>query len=154
MHLLRLLAPPLALLLLAQPVSAHALGAECKIVGNRVELEAFYDDDTPAIKARVHVLDDQQKEIAEGRTDIRGLWSFPRPIAGKYRVVVDGGAGHRTEIALTVPEQAPGPEKPIISEGPTRQEFTRFPWLKVLLGLVMIAGFSAALLIARHRSRA
>ena len=42
----------LALFLVAAPrAAAHALGAECKLVGDRVEVEAFYDDDTPAREA-------------------------------------------------------------------------------------------------------
>jgi nickel transport protein len=166
----------LALLLLlgtAGQVAAHALGAECTIRQGRVEVEAYYSDDTPAREARVRVLDDQQKPVAEGRTDEQGRWSFPVPPAANYQVIVDAGAGHRKQLRISVPEQ-PGASGSLasssehegvggvpvaagrpqtISEGPTREEFTRFPWLKVSLGLAALGGFSLAVWLARQGSR-
>src|SRR5205085_2177382 len=82
---------------------AHALSGQCKLVGNQVQVEAYFDDDSPAADAHVRVLDGAKGEIAKGRTDAKGGWSFARPAAGKYIVVVDAGAGHRTDIAMTVP---------------------------------------------------
>src|SRR5262245_31356111 len=82
---------------------AHALGAECSLRGDRVEVEAYYDDDTPARDARVIVRDVAKKNVAEGRTNDKGFWSFPRPEPGRYRVTVDAGAGHRTTVTITVP---------------------------------------------------
>jgi hypothetical protein len=133
--------------------AAHALGAECKLVGDRVEVEAFYDDDTPAREARVSVRDGHKQAIAEGRTDSQGRWSFARPAAGTYEVVVEAGGGHRAQVQITIPEADAGtPAAPeTISTGPTREEFTRFPWPKVALGLAAIGVFSLALWVVRRR---
>jgi nickel transport protein len=128
------------------PASAHAVGAEARLKGDRVEIEAYFDDDTPAADARVSVEDEGQRTVAEGRTDAQGRWLFPRPAAGRYRVTVDAGAGHRARIIVTVPDGAPaetssaaGKDAVTVSEGPSRQEFTRFPWARVALGLAVIA---------------
>src|SRR5262249_14147848 len=92
-------------LLIARPASAHALGAECSIRQSQVEVEAYSSDDTPARAAWVRVLDNRQNQVAEGRTDDRGRWSFPVPLAGNYQVIVDAGTGHRTQIQIRVPAQ-------------------------------------------------
>jgi hypothetical protein len=134
--------------------SAHALGAECKLRDGRLVLEAYFDDDTAARDAVVRLLDAEDNVVAQGRTDDEGRWSCSAPEPGRYRVVVDAGAGHLAQLRLTIPKADP-PAESAISEGPSRREFTRFPWLNVSLGLVILA--SIALLgrtLSRRRSRA
>jgi nickel transport protein len=147
-----------SLLVYALPASAHALGAECKLRGGRVEVEGYYDDNTPARDARVTVRDAAGQTVADGRTDDKGRWSFPAPEPGRYHVIVDAGAGHRAVVSVTVPEAAsapptftstpdagPGPPaETVISEGPGRAEFTRVPWTKIAIGFAVIAGLAAA----------
>ncbi len=159
---MRGMAAVFVLLLAVQPTAAHGLGAECKVHGGRVEVEAYFDDDTVAADAAVVVRDAAQAIVAEGRTDAKGLWSFAAPDAGIYRVTVDAGAGHRTTLRIKVPERtdAPGPTvtaasgecdcctddskadagpaEAVISDGPSRAVFTRLPWAKVALGLSAI----------------
>jgi hypothetical protein len=139
------------------------------VVGTRVEVEAFYDDDTPAGNARVAVRDGAGKRIADGRTDAQGRWTFDRPPAGQYEVAVDAGGGHRKTVKISVPAAAPaGGETPagnsgpgestatppgeVVSEGPTRGEFTRTRWLNVGIGLGAIALFTVAFWWARHQA--
>jgi hypothetical protein len=153
-----------------RPASAHALGAECKLQGDRVEVEAYYDDDTPARDAQVVVQDAAGKHVAEGRTNDKGMWSFARPDPGRYRVTVDAGAGHRATVTMTVPKAPPdaatrahasndacdccpddasanGEQAAVrLSEGPGRAEFTRMSWWKIFVGLGAIGGLS---LVAR-----
>jgi nickel transport protein len=136
----------------ASPAAAHALGAECRLRDGRVEVEAYYDDDTPAPDAKVRVLDPQENTIVQGRTDAQGRWSFPTPRPGKYRVIVDAGAGHRATVPMTVPASEDVTAS-LLSDGPSRQEFTRFPWLKAGLGLAVIGGFSLALWLSRRVGR-
>ncbi len=131
----------LALLLVpltARPAPAHALGAECKVRGDKVEVEAYYDDDTPARDAKVRVFDADNAEVAAGRTDVLGRWSFPLPRPGKYEVVVDAGAGHRCTQKITVRADPSAAAAPVVSDGPPREEFTRFPWLNLVLGIGLI----------------
>ncbi len=124
-----------------RPVSAHALGAECKLHGERVELEAYYDDDTPARDACIQVFDTDKRLRAEGRTDAQGRWSFSAPQPGRYQVLIDAGAGHITQLNLSIPTRTMPSEAAAempLGDGPSRQDFTRFPWLKVGLGLAII----------------
>lgn len=145
----------LGLLMLAVPVAAHNLGAECKLVGDRVQVEAYFDDDTPARDAKITVRTTDGQSLAEGRTDDKGCWSFARPAAGRYEIVVDAGAGHRAVVKVTVPGEAEGlalaPTR--VSEGQAREEFTRTPWLKVGIGLITIALFAGALWLARQAGK-
>jgi hypothetical protein len=136
------LAALLLLLIAAPPAHAHALGAEARLRGDRIEVEAYYSDNTPARDARVTVLDHAGRLAAAGRTDDQGRWQFPTPWPGPYTVTVDAGAGHRKSVPVTVPAVLPaGPTGPI-SDGPSREEFTRFPWLRLTVGLAIIAGLA------------
>ena len=134
----------LVLLLGANPAAAHALGAECRLRDNKVEVEAFFDDDTPAQDAKVTVTDAQKQVIAQGRTDEQGRWSFPAPPPGDYLVLVEAGAGHSAKVKMTVPTTPGGDEVSVpISDGPSRREFTSFPLARVGVGLGVIgAAFS------------
>jgi hypothetical protein len=153
----------LALLLLAPGrVLAHAIGLECVLKGERVEVEAYYDDDTPARQAQVRVLDGATHTLTQGRTDDDGRWSFATPPAGQYLVIVDAGAGHRAERKVIVPARpslpapatrSPEPIAATVSEGPGRAEFTGYPWAKVLIGLVVIGGLSGAFLLVSYLKR-
>jgi hypothetical protein len=162
------------------PVRAHALGAQCTLKGEKVEVEAYYSDNTPGRDAKVLVLDAAKKEVASGRTDDEGRWSFPAPPPGSYLVDVNAGEGHRVKVAITVPankqpdtvlplsttQKTPACERPgaqaevvapvRISEGPSREEFTRVPWLKIALGLGFLGTIGFALWIRRrwHSARA
>jgi nickel transport protein len=126
---------------------AHKIGAECKVQGERVVLEAYYDDDTPAGQAKVRVVDAAGKLVAEGVTDDKGVWLFSKPPAGQYKATVDAGGGHVTTIPLKIGD---GAAEERISQGPTREEFTRVPWLRAAIGLAAIAGFAAALWLSRR----
>lgn len=139
------------------PASAHGLGAECRLRGEHVEVEAYYHDDTPVGNGTVRVFDEQRNPVAEGRTDAEGKWTFPAPQAGRYRVVVDAGAGHRATVRLTVPavhEVSDRSNSPLVSEGPSRQEFTAAPWLKLVLGFGAIAGFGLFLWVTKSKPAA
>ena len=136
-------------------VLAHALGVECRLRQGKVEIEAFYSDDTPAQGAEVSVRDERDKEITAGRTDQDGRWSFAAPPPGQYQVVVEAGAGHRAKTHMTVPQaQAPGaPADALrISDGAPRGEFTRFPWLKVVIGLGAIGCLGVAFWLSRRKA--
>jgi len=135
----------LVLLVIAPATHAHSLGVSATLRGKQVEVEAYYSDDTPARDARVMVHDHAGRFVAEGRTDEQGKWQFAAPQPGPYTVVVDAGAGHRKSTSITVPAVLPGdpqagtPPTGPISDGPSRAEFTQFPWGRMALGLAIIA---------------
>jgi hypothetical protein len=155
----------LACLVSAPRVDAHALGAECKLRGNKVEVAAFFDDDSPAPSAQVRVEAADKKVIGEGLTDAQGHWSFARPAAGRYAVIIDDGTGHRAQVTMTIPAREAASEAPCddcccceettptpaitVSEGPGREEFTAFPVLKIGIGVVVIGGVGLAFWLSR-----
>ncbi len=123
---------------------AHGLGVDWKLRDNQVEVEAFYDDDTPAIKAKVQVVGIDDKVVASGVTDTEGKWTFAAPSSGKYEIRVDAGAGHRAKKALVVPPRDSEDPAPPVADGQTRAEFTRIPWLNIMLGMALIAVLAIA----------
>lgn len=145
--------------LMPRAAIAHDVGLECKQKQgtNKISVEAFFDDDTPAGGAKVEVTDSAKKVIASGTTDAKGHWTFEAPAPGEYRVMLDAGAAHKAERRIIVRDWSNPPadsaEQSQIQEGPSRQEFTRFPWLKVGIGVGVIALFSVAFLVSRRKRR-
>ena len=141
--LVSLVAPSLA--------EAHGIGVEVRLKGDRLAVEGYFDDNTAATDATVKVTTEGGETIAEGKTDAKGLWSFPAPPPGKYRISLDGGGGHLARATLTVPGRAPSlqatpaPVTPevVVSDGPTRADGGR-RWLLLLAGLGIIGLFAAA----------
>src|SRR5262245_51276252 len=108
----------------SESVHVHALEAKWEIKNDKVVVEAWYSDETPAQEADVRVFleSDRTKALIDVKTDERGLCEFPRPEPGKYRMVVDAGAGHRKELAMDIEGTATR------SEGPSREEVTSYRW--------------------------
>ncbi len=131
--------------------AAHAVGADCRIKGDQVEVEVFFDSDLPAGNARVTVLDDSGHGVASGHTDAAGRWSFALPPPGQYLVKVDAGAGHRRSVRLVVPTAATAGEP--VSQKTGRENLPR--WLGVGIGLAAIGLFFLGLrwLVRRNSSR-
>ncbi len=138
-------------------VFAHAVGVSCMIRGDKVEVEAYYDDDSPAISAVVQVLDAQEQIVATGITDEKGQWFFARPAPGTYVVKLDAGAGHRAKAKLIVPGVAPEPPPrtmtPKVDAVSERARFTQFPWVNVSIGLALIGGGCGAVWIVSKLRR-
>jgi hypothetical protein len=149
-----------ALLLVAARADAHALHAEARLKGDRVTVEAFYSDNTPAQNARILVHDKKGVEVATGHTDDSGTWQFPRPRSGSYEVTVEAGDGHRTRVPIAIPSdpriaaESGTDGGVVVTAGPTRAELTRLPWLRVIIGLGAIATVAGALWLATRRTAA
>lgn len=164
----------LVLLVGVAPAAAHDLGAQCKLRGGRIEVTAYYDDDTSAGDARITILDAEKKLIAAGRTDSHGRWTCVPPAPGVYTLIVDGGAGHRVRLRIAVPSpgsdsaegqnlitrtkepSTPDEDDLSLNDGPNRREFTRFKLTGLLVGLAVLAIVALILwLLARqHRPTA
>lgn len=143
---------PLAFLFVLPAIaSAHAIGLDARIVGDKVRVEVYYDDDTPAGDAKVEVLDGEKALVAEGKTDEKGVWTFAKPKAGKYAVRVDAGDGHAAKTTITIPGEAA--ESQSLGDGPSRESFTGWQRLAFTgVGLAIIAGLTAALRLVRRRT--
>ncbi len=136
---------------LAAGADAHAIDLEVRLSAASVVVEVFYDDDSPAVGARVTVFDSDEHPVAEGRTDDRGAWTFPRPSPGVYRVVADAGDGHVGKKRFPLPSESP--VDAVVSDGPTRVETTGVRrWYLSAIGLAAIAlGTIALRQFARRR---
>lgn len=129
--------------------TAHALGVQAKLKDGKIHVEAYYDDDSPAIKTKIKIMNG--KEIASGVTDEKGLCTFDAPAPGKYEIHADAGAGHRASTTITVPGATPTTEpkkETPISSGATREEFTGTPWLKIGIGMSAIGVLCVAFMLA------
>ncbi len=136
----------LAGLLAPRRAEAHGLEFDTRFTGERVVVEAYYDDDTPVRQAKVRVEDGAQLILVEGFTDADGHWSFARPRPGVYRVIVDAGAGHRRRRDLTVPGESESARAVDVPNGdrPHRAEFMHAHWPQIALGLAVIVGVAVA----------
>jgi hypothetical protein len=149
------------LVIFASPATAfaHALHVEARLKGNQIRIEAFFSDDTPAQNARVSVANKLGEEVAAGKTDETGVFTIPRLAAEHYVVTVDAEDGHRTKVTVTIPSDAalrartstPAETEVVVTEGPTRSERRRFPWLRVAIGLGAVAALAGALWLATRR---
>lgn len=140
----------------ASGADAHAVAAEAKLKDGRVTVEAFFDDNTPATDAKVVLLDETGATAAEGKTDNSGKWSIPAPAPGKYKVIVDAGAGHRASVALVIPAPTPGDSSPevTVSQGATRDEITGpARWLWAGSGIVAIGLATGLIMFVLRRRR-
>src|SRR5207253_838324 len=93
-----------AVALFAAPqAQAHDLKAKVEVRAEVIYVEAGYDDESPAQEAKVTLTDAAGNEIARGKTDDRGVWTYPRPAPGTYTLVVTE-VGHRFKTEIVVPE--------------------------------------------------
>jgi hypothetical protein len=132
--------PVLVLLIGAAPAFAHKLYVDPTLVGDRLRVEVYYDDDTPAQDAQVTVLFGDEN-LATGRTDEKGVWSCPAPGPGTYLVRAES-LGHAAKETVVIPDPAAEPLPPPES----RSARTRTPWRNLALGIGLIGG---AVLLAR-----
>ena len=87
--------------LAASPAFAHKLLIDCRVKGDNVHVEAFYDDDTPAQRAKISVEDSEKRIVAQGRTNERGVWTCSLPAPGNYTVRAES-VGHAASESLTI----------------------------------------------------
>lgn len=141
------------ILLAPSGASAHAVGVDARLAGDRVRVEAYFDDDTPARDAQVTVFDADRRIVAEGRTDEKGIWTFTTPAPGKYGIALDAGDGHAAKTTITIPVQML-PNSPIRTDGPSREEFTspfqRIVW--TIVGLAAISGLTILVRLVRRKA--
>jgi nickel transport protein len=138
----------------ASPAFAHRLMADCKVVGNQLRIEAFYQDDTPAQEAKVSV-QSGDIVIAQGQTDEKGVWTCPKPAAGTYTVRVES-IGHAATETVVIAESEVGNNPSTVDTsrddtGSTnRATRTRTPWRNLALGVGLVGGACAVWLVTRR----
>jgi hypothetical protein len=143
----------MATLLIPTCVRAHGLQADYALKSGTIHVEAYFDDDTPARNAHVVLQDEQQKPIAEGDTDAKGVCKLAAPPPGHYVLTVDAGMGHKVKRLVDIPGEGVTAKKDEAALRTLRKESTGFPLIKVLLGfgIILLAGVS--FLIGRKITR-
>ncbi len=153
-----------AILISSTPALAHRMLLSCTLKADRVIVEVFYDDDTPAQEASVKLGTSEENVIASGKTDERGNWSCPAPRSGTY-VVWATSVGHKAKGEIVIPPKKPSSqvsESKLVgekkagtenqrSEELTREEQTRTPWVKLAGGLGIIAALLLVFWYVRRR---
>lgn len=96
----------LALLLFAGTSTAHRMMMGYRV--NELQINAMYDDGTPAQGVKIEVYEDGEP-YAEGSTDSKGRYIF-RPDEARVEdlTFVSTSAGHRAEISLNLEEEREG----------------------------------------------
>jgi nickel transport protein len=132
---------------------AHRLHVDPKIAGDQLRVEAYYDDDTPAQEAKITVRSGEMT-VAEGRTDEKGVWTCPKPAAGKYTVRAES-VGHAATETLDIGEMAAAVE-PAAADGfqsAQRLANTRTPWRNLAMGLGLLGTVCVAWLFTRKAAK-
>jgi hypothetical protein len=125
-------------LLTPAPAGAHAFHADVT-VADAVTVLAYFGGDEPADDAAVTVTDAAGAVVAAGKTDDRGLWTFPKPGPGTYLVTVRS-IGHVAKREFTV-EEAPGAGPVVFTGWRPNQTAGLAAGLVLLLGASAISWF-------------
>lgn len=89
----------------------------------------------------------EDEEFQRGQTDANGVFSFIPDVAGKWKMIVDDGQGHREEASLVLTEAfftneaaIPGTVELVRSGS---EGFASLPlWMKAVWGLSLIFGLA------------
>ncbi len=136
---------------------AHAMGVEVRLKNNQIYIETFFHDDSPASNALVTIENEAGEKILSEKTDKEGKLQAPVPLPGKYKILVNDGAGHLSSTPLIIPKLNPADTKNqniLVSKSPDRNQFLQTHWLGIVVGLATIAalGFIASRLYQNPKS--
>lgn len=140
------------LLIPSNMVMAHGLGSDI-YSGPTRSLKFYYSDGTPAAYAEVLVYAPGETEVEyqNGRTDAKGYFTFTPQKEGKWRVVMNDGMGHRTEVNLSYAKSVPASPAPTPS-AKTNQSSMGIPEPgKIILGLSLIANLMLGGMVLRRK---
>lgn len=130
-------------LLVPAAIQAHGMLAELRASTDAVVVACFYGGgDAADAEVLVYSPAEPGRIFQTQRTDIRGFASFVPDTAGTWRVVVDDGMGHRTELEVVIGE---GEEAEALPRG--------MPWRTVILAIAVL-GLGVAWRGLRNRGRA
>jgi hypothetical protein len=136
---------------------AHAMGVEVRLKNNQIHIEVFFHDNSPAPGSLVTIENELGEKILSEKTDKEGKLQTPTPLPGKYKILVNDGAGHVSSTSIIIPKTNSAEtnnENLLISKSPDRNQFIQTPWLGIAVGLATIAvlGFIASRLYQNPKS--
>jgi nickel transport protein len=113
-HELLALAVIAAIMLLADPCSAHRVRVFAYVEGDTVRVEGYFSKTHKAMNCPVEVFDSRGRKILTGKTDRDGRFSFPvadlKDVRGGLKIVLVAGEGHRAAYLLGA-DELPAPRK-------------------------------------------
>lgn len=127
---------------------AHAMHAKVDVTNDPARLDAYYDEDFPAEFADVTVTDADGNVVLTGKTDERGVWTFPRPKPGTYLATVKQADGHRAKCEFTVAGAAEPPAERTVFIEPRLNK-----WVGLSIGVAVLLGVSGISWLRRRRGR-
>lgn len=104
---------------------AHKVNVFAYIEGDSIIVEGYFSGKAKAQNSPVEVFDPNGKKLLEGRTDVKGIWSFSLkyiPTGVKsLKIVLEAELGHKSEYTLNltdspVSSQKQSSEKPLVSD--------------------------------------
>jgi len=133
------------------------MGVEVRLKNNQIHIEVFFHDDSPAPGSLVTIENELGEKILSEKTDKEGKLQTPTPLPGKYKILVNDGAGHVSSTSIIIPKTNSAEtnnENLLISKSPDRNQFIQTPWLGIAVGLATIAvlGFIASRLYQNPKS--
>ena len=133
------------------------MGVEVRLKNNQIHIEVFFHDNSPATGAIVTIENEAGEKILSEKTDKEGKLQAPVPLPGKYKIIVNDGAGHLSSTPLIIPKLNPADtnnQNILVSKSPDRNQFIQTPWLGIVVGLATIAalGFIASRLYQNPKS--
>lgn len=131
-------------LLVPSTAVAHGLHADVT-VADTIKVVAYFDDDMPAESAEVRVTGAAGTEVFAGKTDERGVCTFPRPAPGAYTLRVKS-TGHAAKVEFRVDGESEA--APAVYTG-WRMNRT----VGLAVGLVLLLGLSIACKFFLRRRR-
>jgi len=94
----------LVCLLVTSMVSIPAYGHKIMVFaypeGGSIYLEGYFADGKQAQDSLVEVFGEDGVKLLEGKTDDKGLYSFPMPDVPEMKIVLSGSMGHRAECVV------------------------------------------------------
>jgi nickel transport protein len=131
-------------LLIPGRADAHAMHADVDVTNDPAKLLAYFDEDFPAEFADVTVTDADGNVVLTGKTDERGVWTFPRPKPGTYVLTVRAGRGHVAKREFTVG----GAGEETVFTGRRLNK-----WVGLSIGVAVLLGASGVSWLLRRRGR-
>jgi nickel transport protein len=118
--------PALAMALVmitAAAAHAHKVYIYAWVEGDTVYTESYFGAKRKVQNSPVRVFDPSGREVAQGRTNDRGEFSFKAPAKTDLRIVVEAGMGHKNEFVLKAEEftgGAPSQVRQVPGEEPVK----------------------------------
>jgi hypothetical protein len=85
-------------MILSGAAEAHTLQIQCKNTGTEVVCRGLFSDGEVARAMQIQLIDEKDKVLATGKTDVQGMYAFKAP-GPEYNVVIQASKGMVTSIS-------------------------------------------------------